>query len=156
MKTRFNIEEHCIPLYLNYFIIVYVNGDQSYYYYYYFNCINEITLFIITVKTSISWVSDNIISRDFNKLYRNSLNYYLIIFINIYNMLNLYSLNKKNTKYILLRAALVMISSFIHFYFIICNYFLRSLVNLLLIRIDNSIQFLHMEIIIYFFLFLYK
>jgi len=57
--------------------------------------------------------------RDFNKLYRNLLNYYLIIFINIYNILNLYtsSLKKKKIQNKMLRAALVMISGFIHFLF---------------------------------------
>lgn len=62
-----------------------LTGDQSYYFFFY--CGNEITLFIRTVKTSISWVSDNIVfpHDGFNKVYPNSMNYYLIIFINIYN-----------------------------------------------------------------------
>jgi len=64
--------------------------------------------------------------RDFNKLYRNSLNYYLIIFINIYNIHNLYtsSLKKKiiiikKYKILMLRAVLVMISGFIHFFILL-------------------------------------
>jgi len=89
------IEIYCIPLYLNYFIIVYVNGWSILLFF--FNCGNEITLFIRTVKTSISWVSDNIIfPRGFNKVYSSSLNYYLIIFINIYRILNLYIIVLKN------------------------------------------------------------